>query len=322
MTDERLRELSKSYIIEAIESTTFNVQDENRSLTIESLDNGLIEFRVSLSLEPYGSSDTKYYPQIALEEFIKAIDEAFSTYVERYSSQEAAKAAVAGFKYFVEEKIKFAAQMLVALIVNEFTQPFIALPKLSFSLAELFSVENLSRYKKPERQNKLRQIIEQTDTERHRIFAEIEEQVLNLLAAPKYTFCHVYDSELEEWQEIKAFYKRNKMHKDVINLVKRNFPDFDEDLIERLANPDKYIAMPSNIALESTARMLNVPNSIASDRSLNRYLQESRKIREQVSLEEVEEALRKYRDFVNERITYESNLEIARLGRIDDDKIS
>ncbi|HSK72088.1 MAG TPA: hypothetical protein VK892_10365 [Pyrinomonadaceae bacterium] len=70
-----------------------------------------------------------------------------------------------------------------------------------------------------------------------------------------------------------------------------------EQLIERFADLDSYSAQSSTLALEFTAWILNVPSSIASERSLYRYLKESRAERKLVPNEDVEKAIEIYFDF-------------------------
>lgn len=85
-----------------------------------------------------------------------------------------------------------------------------------------------------------------------------------------------YKDFLVTWEKAKDCYKKNKNFKNWEKMVAISFEHLPEDLIQRLGDPDSYVAMPSSIALEHAARICGVkPNSLGL-RALQKYLQQSR----------------------------------------------
>ena len=61
------------------------------------------------------------------------------------------------------------------------------------------------------------------------------------------------------WKEAKKIYKQNRNRKNWRAMVKVEYPDLPDNLIERLADSDSYRAIPSNIALEHAAQLCGAP---------------------------------------------------------------
>lgn len=116
-----------------------------------------------------------------------------------------------------------------------------------------------------------------------KMFLNVAETFIPDVNAPepgpkKIIFAVYYIPISKIWQKASKLYKANKifpdMWRETVSRVSSTFP-LPVDLIERLASRDSMEKMPSSIALEHTARLLNL--GAHSRSTLNGYLQESRK---------------------------------------------
>lgn len=86
-----------------------------------------------------------------------------------------------------------------------------------------------------------------------------------------------YDELLSQWKAAKEVYKANKNFRNWEKMLAASFEDLPTDLLQKLGDPDNYSSMPSTIALEHAARICGIkPNSVVL-RTLQNYLEKSRK---------------------------------------------
>lgn len=86
-----------------------------------------------------------------------------------------------------------------------------------------------------------------------------------------------YEKLLPQWDAAKDCYKKIKDFNNWEKMLAISFEELPTDLIKRLGDSDTYAAMPSSIALEHAARFCGVKSDSVGLRTLQKYLQQSRK---------------------------------------------
>ena len=212
--------------------------------------------------------------------------------------------------------------LLIRMMVTELESAVNLLPYLAgelyltyFNKMAFYSDESFFRKSESQQRSDIKEILEFPHSKRIQRILNLTQEVSELFSAPQYLFCDVYERQVKIWEKAKKCYKDNKRYKNPLGAVQENFKDLPADLIQRFESLDTETARPSAIALEHTARILN---TTTSDR-LSRYLTVSRKLRQNISDQQAQEAADKYfgsikhltstLELINQEITAKNEIE-------------
>lgn len=288
---EPFREYAKNLILEVYESVDFlELNSEFKHFTselefvrkIENID-GEIEFCYSFS-SGLGKITMCYSPQPFVEKFLKGLKEL--AIAEENSNGTPAEVV----EYIDQENFKIVVKILLLNMLSESLDFVSSQPILALETAEI--IRGIKKFG-AKNQERINQVIEILNKDRKDRITKLTKQFSKNCFPPQYIFCDVYETHKKEWESAKSCYKQNQKYADAIKMVKVAFPHLPEDLVEKFSDNDKEISRPSNLALESTSRHLNTPNKVVG-RSLQRYLQDSRKQRQKVSDKQAEATYNAY----------------------------
>ena len=270
MTDEELDKKVWEIIKEEIENI-----DLPDYVKFEESENGHITFKLDFKSNENGEMNVSYKPPVEMAKHLLTPSEKG---IEIFKSEKLAEefVLIIATSYLKSWLISFAVE-----IESAFSELCLA-PKLFHN--NLVNAKNkedfarntdiVSKYlklKNQKAQKTIRQIIETKDK------ITLPKKRLRLL------FAHFYELILPKWKEAKAFYEKNKQYDKWQEMMYLAIDEvFPPDLINKLADPDPYEAMPSTLALEQAARLCDFDSCSLSLRTKQKYLEESRQwIKEQ-----------------------------------------
>lgn len=294
MTEAEIREYAQKIIIEACDYTGFwkvvEKLDTKVEMTLSS--EGLYEFTFDFSQLFGTTAFVRYSPQGRIEGVMKEF--------QKIKKGDLKPGEEKFYEYVTDDSLQESAKLTMMLLPHLLKEVFYAIENFGVPLQSILSPYRLLAHTRKEIDEKIKEFTKSVNNTREHIISVIKGFYYKRITAPQYIFCEVYDELSLEWAEAKKFYKRNKKYKNSLEMVKLAFPDLEEDFVSDLADADNYTAQPSTIALKHAALLLNVPDSKRAERTLRRYLQESRKLRKQYSAKQVEEAIESYFKYIGE----------------------
>ena len=278
MSDERIRELGREVIAEAINRV------ELPPNTVKNEINGFWELAVDINL-PSGGVTIHYKPQLAVEQIIRKLDKAFEEDWKNteWDSDEEFRAI---YHSTVEEPSAYAAEVLLTQFYYEFEDAVKLLPESALIQTECVGKEWHKQLSNPEdvqetesSENAVDKYLRSVNKGRRNRMMKLIKEAREEARYDMSKFAVHYHQMLPVWQEVKKFYNKNKKLKTWQATIKTAFPEptLPDDLIERLASPDSYASSPSEIALEHAARLCGVPPNKYKSRSLYGFLSKSQK---------------------------------------------
>lgn len=299
MTEQEIREFAQKIIIEACEQSGFwkIVDDNGMNVKMTLSDKGLYEFTFDFTQKVGTTAIVRYSPQKFIENLVETVQQ-----IKHYSPD---KLSV----FFAEEGLIETAVLVMLLLPLELLTPFNSINKFALILNNILSTKNLSKTSKQGINEQIDELIQILNSQRVYFISTLKESYYNRLSAPQYVFCDVYDKLLKSWTKAKKLYKQTQKYENSLELVKLALPILDEQFIRDLADEDNYTAQPSTIALKQTAKFLNVPDSKKAERTLRRYLKESRILRKNYTDEDVKKYLENYFEIIAKSTVREEIIE-------------
>ncbi|MDQ3748661.1 MAG: hypothetical protein M3367_06575 [Acidobacteriota bacterium] len=293
LLDAEIKRKAKEMILDVCRS--MDLTDTENFKTIESK-TGEIEFHFTSSSE-MGKAIIQYSPQPYVEKLLMD-----------FNNRAEAKAGDEDWRdvppTFIEEWSEKAVFRITKILIYNFqyecfgfvyNQPRLAMECFGF-LKPLFYERESKRtllQTDTERNEQIEKILENLSKYRKVVILGLEKQVLAQISAPQFIFCDIYDINWKVWKKAKAFYTRNKKLANALDIVKKTFPNLDEDLIDKFDKQGE--GEPAALAFKSAARYLNIPpDKGTNETSRKNYLAQSRIQRNSASAEEVDEAYKKY----------------------------
>ncbi len=276
MSEEEIKEEAKRIISWEWESVKrFN---ESEQFFLRESEEGEIEFCINIEKGDLGRGEIFYSPQPFIEKLIKDREE------ELEFAKDDPPAALEIHRWYLNLRINETASILIRNIEGD----------LGLAIAEQ-GVRALSAFYEgtkniPSSQEYLvsskNELMEFSNQRKERIKSFVKElQKRDVM--PQVLFCYIYEKQKELWTEVKACYKKNIGYKNCLAMVKAQFPNLPNDLVEMLADPDPYASKPSTLALYGAAKISNVPENLSSQRALQDYLKESRNLMKTASVEDI-----------------------------------
>ena len=275
MTDEEIKELARSIILEACE--TANVPE---SMLKESED-GRIAFEIDIST-PFAEGHIFYSPQPYIEMQFKAVES------ELTFENGLAKIHAETFC----NDLHNVALLIIKMMIPDLKTSAGAIPYLAGELIRVFSKKGFFKKTDAQQRQQINELIDKINLGRKKGVYELAKEYYEDMSIPQFLFYEIYEAQKKEWQAASDFYKDIKKTHKALKLVKDEFPLLPEEFIKMLSL--KHESAPAKIALKCTAwllsSLLNVPDETASERTLKRYLQESKNQRKSVSDEDFKKA--------------------------------
>ncbi len=174
------------------------------------------------------------------------------------------------------------------------------LQEIPFLLPQLLMNEitdNENEHKKFRSEQSKKNLEKFFESRKQRVKKRIEDEIQRA-EKPKQPVMHLidffYKGLLPKWENAKDCYKKIKNLGNWEKMIAVSFDDLPKDLLLRLGDPDTYLAMPSSIALEHSARICGIkPNSVGL-RALQKYLQQSREWIKENGDEKADNEAKKY----------------------------
>ena len=292
MSEKEIQEEAKEIILQVCESVEKTSESERFVLTKTA--DGELVFVIKFDEGCLGKGTVFYSPQPFIENLIRLREE------ELQVAKNTSLATLELVRLYWEMKISETANILINIIQGEFKmaiaqQGVLALSIFCEGTKEILASQDVLATTKAA----LEDVLKQQEEVRKFFVKNLNQRH----TAPQIIFCHIYKTQLKLWNEVKDCYKQNKKYKNCLAMVKAQFPNLPNELVEKLADDalDPYDSMPSSLALRATAMITNAPKKLSSIRSLYDYLEGSKKLQETVSKEEIRDALLNYMAYISQK---------------------
>jgi hypothetical protein len=288
MIDELTRETAKKIILDVWYDRAN--QNNHERISIRESSTGEVYFYLKVDEGDLGKGQIFYSPQPFVEELVRQAQEELGYHAEN-SSQSTQELAL----MYWERKIGDTTSILVHNMQDEFNLVLAQQGVLALSIFYEGSKQIPASEKSliP-----VKQALEDFSKQRTKRLAFFLNEIKASHTAPQVLFSYFYEEQHELWKIVKQCYKDSQKYPNPIEMVKTAYPHLAADLVERLADLDRYARQPAILALHATAKITNVPENISSVRALQKYLRGSKKLREKMSQEEFEKVLIHFLEYI------------------------